>query len=374
MSNCYCDPSVILVWTGECNEKGCRAYAAIFFIGFFFTTVEAARRLFKLRNYKKTATFISLSLLFAGSLLFLIRFLLLLLKVTELRSLGVLLFYYYGGTLSSYMWILLVWCEIIIMVNFSKTIQRLIPVIRYFIILCTCAFIIALTVGISVYWNYKITNIWILILVTIEGMLFGGLGFIIWREYVKCSSITPSGTLAQETYGKIKKIMKLSIFAIVSSLIVAIIIWFRSFWVPSNNNENVVYLFLQRGSSLLWTISILSCLNAPSDPNDKSSNWGKKLKKLAFNNTSGISDDNDDEEKQKQQKEFQEKEQKQKELQIKLTQPQPNPEPIFTPPTKIHASFDSDDSDNDDDLTIKNNNNNKETIKVVIYSQGLSTP
>ncbi|KYQ93682.1 hypothetical protein DLAC_05069 [Tieghemostelium lacteum] len=291
---CYCDgTATAFVWKDGCNESGCRAFAAIFFIGFFFTTVEAGRRLYILRHQRKTATFISLAFLFVGSLLTWIRFCMILAKVREIRSHGVFLLYSYGAILASYMWILIVWCDIIVKVNFSTTIQKYIPILRWTIIVGTVCWFIGLTIGNIIYWPWLATNVWLVIYIFIEGCLFGVLGYLIYREYKNVSSISAHGKLPEETYKKVRKIIRLSIFAIISSMLVALFIWAGTFWRPSSNKQIVAWLFIQRGTGFIWVVSLLVCLSANDRADGDSASgsshkWSSKMKDLAFSKGSDM--------------------------------------------------------------------------------------
>jgi len=289
LSHCYCDPST--PWGYDCHESGCRAYAAVFFLFFLGMTIECFRRLWILRKNYKTATFISLAQLAGAGFFFTIRHILLMAKVRELFSLGFFLLFSIAFIISSYLWILIVWCNIIIQVNFSKAIQRVLPIIRYFIIFLNVALFIGFTIGVAIYWPWQATNIWIAIYVFSEAILFFILGYMIWRDYNEVSHISAHGKMAEETYKKVKKVTKLAAYAIASSILVAVYLWAGSMWHPTNDGENVLWLFIQRGTLCLMMVSMLICLTPPQNLKDnpadtaqttKSSKFTTKMRDLAF--------------------------------------------------------------------------------------------
>jgi len=286
---CYCDPSVARGF--DCHEAGCRAYASVFFIFFLAITVECGRRIWYLRKNYKTAPFISLAQLCGGGLFFTIRHILLLAKVQEKTTLGFFLLFAIAFIISSYLWILIVWCNIIIQVNYSKSVQRVLPLVRYLIVFLNIALFIGFTIGVAIYWNWKATNIWIAIYVFIEALLFFSFGYTIWKDYKDIGNISANGKMAEQTYKKVKKITKLSAWAIVSSILVAVFLWIGSMWTFKSDGEKVLYLFIQRLTLVLMMIAMLVCLNLPkSDTTDAngnpsptgSSKFTEKMKDLAF--------------------------------------------------------------------------------------------
>ncbi|KAF2072696.1 hypothetical protein CYY_006001 [Polysphondylium violaceum] len=298
--SCYCDPSVARGF--DCHEAGCRAYASVYFIFFLAITIESGRRLWFLRKNYKTAPFISLSQLCGGGLFFTIRHILLLAKVQEKFSLGFFLLFGVAFIISSYLWILIVWCNIIIQVNFSKGVQRVLPWVRYLIVFLNIALFIGFIIGVAIYWDWRATNIWIAVYVAIEAVLFFSFGYTIWKDYKDIGNISANGKMAEQTYKKVKKITKLSVYAIVSSILVAIFLWIGSMWKFKSDSQKVLYLFIQRFTLILMMVSMLVCLTLPSDDpvaNDGSpsptgsSKFNTKMKDLAFSK----GDDDDDEEK-----------------------------------------------------------------------------
>eukprot|EP01132_Coremiostelium_polycephalum_P004521 gene4521-5636_t len=292
-TKCYCDPST--AWGKDCNESGCRAYAAIFFIFYLFQFVECSRRCWLMRHNPKSASFISIAQLSIGTGFYTLRHILLLAKVKQLTAMGFFLLFGVGFILSAFLWILVVWCNIIISVNFSKFIQRIFPIVRIVIICLNVAWFIGLTIGVSIYWPYYVTNIWVALYVFLEALGFIFFGYMIWREYNDVSHISAHGKVAEETYKKIKKVTKLSAAAVATSFFVVIFLWAGNYWRPRTDNENVAWLFISRLSIFLWVFSMLICLTPPKKQDESggksSAQWSNKMKEMAFSK-----EDVDDEE------------------------------------------------------------------------------
>ncbi|EFA84305.1 hypothetical protein PPL_03382 [Heterostelium album PN500] len=289
---CYCDPvfSVFLPDSfGTCPVGGCRAFQSITFILFFAMFAEGCRRLWIQREHYKTAIYISNSLLTFANLTQSIRTILLFAEVVEIYGPTTLFLFGIGFYFSAYLWILVSWCDIILSVNFSKTAQKVFPIVRWAIIFLTIMHFVGWIIAIKIWWPYQATNAWIASygFGTSLGFLF--LGFFIWREYKSVSSIAAHGDNAEKTYRKVKKVTRLSAYVVAAALLMTAVSFGSSYIMPKNFSGMLAWLFITRGTFIIFSSSTLIFLipqskkmNQSTSSSNKSSQWSDKMNKMEF--------------------------------------------------------------------------------------------
>ncbi|KYQ93269.1 hypothetical protein DLAC_05928 [Tieghemostelium lacteum] len=282
---CYCDPSVTSVkFNDGCNKQGCDAYAILFFLAYLGLTLESGRKVYLSRHQIKSYNFLSMSILWLGCLLFTIRSLLLLAKVQEPRVFHALLFYSITSFIGGYMLILNIWCDILLKINMShnKYIIMIIPILKIVIICLIVLLKLAFLVGIIIIWNWRVSNILVLLFFFIISICFLVLGLMIYKNFKE--SVKISGE--SKSHKKIKSIIKISSFSIASSLAVVIILWTFSLWKPTYSSGSLIWLFVQRGSLFIWALSILLTLETPKNKNSKTQQQQQQQKSNETNGNS----------------------------------------------------------------------------------------
>ncbi|EGG15260.1 hypothetical protein DFA_10094 [Cavenderia fasciculata] len=281
-TQCYCDP--VASWGFDCDEAGCRAYAAVFFVVFLASTVEGFRRLWIQRRMYKKASFISTTQLTIGSLFFTLRHIEMMAKVREVYSLSFFLLFGFGFFISAYLFILLAWCDIITAVNFSKTIQRVFPGIKWTIIILNIILFIGWIIAMAIWWPFWMTNIFLGFYGFGVSIGYLVIGLIIWLEFKKVSDISAHGQLAKATYIRMKAVARLSVVVVITAIIFTIAMVSMTYWPALNDKQHIRWLFINRVVVALFNYAMLVCWKPTNDKDMQKSGsaWSAKMKNMDF--------------------------------------------------------------------------------------------
>eukprot|EP01133_Synstelium_polycarpum_P012789 gene12789-15005_t len=298
---CYCDPSVVMFH--DCSEAGCRAYAGFFFVLFLLAFVEGCRRVWVQRALWRKASFISNMQLTLGSMVFMIRHILLIAKVREIYTMAVGLGIGMSLLYSAYLWVLISWCDIIISVNFSKVIQRILPVIRWIIVALNVIVFFVTIYDIVIFGPFWVLNLSAAFYGFGTSIGFFALGLIIWREYKQVSQIAAHGTLARNTYKKVKSVARLAVVVVIAAILMTVVSVAATFWVAKSDGETVAWLFINRIAIVFFNYAMLICwiphkLTIEGSNSSKNSGqqsaWSAKMKEMEFQTKEVEDDDSDD--------------------------------------------------------------------------------
>ncbi|EGG17519.1 hypothetical protein DFA_08515 [Cavenderia fasciculata] len=280
---CVCDPSVVWPdrdtssWGDDCFEQGCTAYSALFFLIFLLPTAEGSRRIWMNRaNYRNTV-FISNFQLTFGCLLFTIRQIMMLAKVTEPISYAVLLTFGFSFFFSAYLFILMSWCEIIRSINFSIIIQRVFPIIRIVIISLNVILFAGFTVSVIIWWPYNVTNAFNSFYGFGVTLGFAIFGFIIYREFQKIKEANQASQRGRELSLRVHRVVMLSV---------------------CSAREMVGWLFVNRFALALFSYTMYICLKGSQGKKDEEvqkrldAQWVKKNQENIFTNVSSNGNNN----------------------------------------------------------------------------------
>eukprot|EP01133_Synstelium_polycarpum_P006384 gene6384-7398_t len=254
--------------------------------------VEGGRRVWMQRANWKKASFIGNFQLTLGSLVFAIRHILLMARVHELYSLAICLGIGMSLLYSAYLWILLSWCDIVIAVNFSKTIHKILPAVRWTIIFFNVMLFLASILNIVFMGPYWIGNMLAAIYGFGTSIGFLIFGLIIWREYKQVANITSHGNQAKETYQKIKTVSRLSTMVALTAIGMTIVSLAATYWSITSIEAFVGWLYVNRTAIALFNYSMLICwkpskvvmTKTPTPAKHSSSQWEAKMKAMQESN------------------------------------------------------------------------------------------
>eukprot|EP01133_Synstelium_polycarpum_P004221 gene4221-4917_t len=277
---CYCDPSVLLfkfVQLGDCPEMACRVYGIFFLFIFMIMLMLAVRNIYPARSNMLCPSVVGNTLMAVGSALMMVRFAMIVARITERYSLSALLLYGVACIFSSYLWILVFWCKLMVNITSSPIVKRILPVARWVIVVLNFSLFIMLTVGLAIYWPGNATNAIISIYGFGESIGFVALGTIMFREFRAMAEGYPEN-LSREIHAKMARVTRLSAMVVVTAILMTTTMVTVSYWRPKTTTEAIVWLFVSRTSFVLFGLSLLVVRLSPRTPRNTMSDKPPPLK------------------------------------------------------------------------------------------------
>ncbi|GAM18772.1 hypothetical protein SAMD00019534_019470, partial [Acytostelium subglobosum LB1] len=291
--HCYCDPTF---HTTGCNIFGCHAAQVTFIVMFavpLIVCIYRVRGLISIRGDHRWSL-VTHIIIIVTCIIRIGRATCGIVEVKSYLAMQILLVIPIVFLICCFLNTFYVWIHIIYQINFGKRVERVFPILGKVMIGLQVLLFVLMIIGSCLYIRMYIINSIICVYIACGAIGFAIFGRMIWNKY-KVLADKSCGVFNEVTHLKVKRVMRMSIAAIIISLLsIGATLWLlldpRPMW---SANTVIGFNMLIRSLEIGWIITMLLILS-PSLQTHGNSSTSRPERKVSMNGSANFDDEDEE--------------------------------------------------------------------------------